>query len=379
MLTQQGPQDFADPARQGTEAGADATLRAGAAAGHGGGARRPAALSGRQKAAIIVRLLLAEGASLRLSDLPEHMQAALTEQMGTMRLVDRATLRAVVDEFLDEIESVGLSFPGGIDGAISMLGGHISDSATTRLRRLAGTAGKADPWRRIAEFDTDRLLPILENESVEIGAVVLSKTAATTAARLLERLPGEKARRIACAVSLTGKVDPETVRRIGVSLLAQLEAQPPRAFVAEASARMGEILTSSPSETREHVLAGLSETDPDFADRVRRAIFTFAHIPRRLGPGDVAKVARRMEPDDLVIALKGAQPDEDARAAGDHILANISQRLAEAIREQVAEHGAVKPRDGEAAMARIVELIRAMAADGEIELLDPDDDDAESG
>lgn len=39
----------------------------------------------RQKAAVIVRFLLADGTRLPLSSLPEHMQAALAEQMGQMR------------------------------------------------------------------------------------------------------------------------------------------------------------------------------------------------------------------------------------------------------------------------------------------------------
>lgn len=59
-------------------------------------------LSPRQKAAVIVRYLLTEGTSLPLSSLPEHMQAALAEQMGQMRLIDRATLDDVVAEFLTE-------------------------------------------------------------------------------------------------------------------------------------------------------------------------------------------------------------------------------------------------------------------------------------
>jgi hypothetical protein len=73
-------------------------------------------MTGPVKAAVIVRLLLAEGSPLPLSSLPEHMQAALTEQIGRMRLVDRTTLGAVVEEFLNELEQVGLSFPGGIEG-----------------------------------------------------------------------------------------------------------------------------------------------------------------------------------------------------------------------------------------------------------------------
>ncbi len=93
------------------------------------------------------------------------MQSALTEQMGKMRLVDRTTLGAVVEEFLNELEQVGLAFPGGIDGALAIMDGHISTTAASRLRRLAGASGKADPWDRIAGLDEDRLLPVLEEEA----------------------------------------------------------------------------------------------------------------------------------------------------------------------------------------------------------------------
>ena len=152
---------------------------------------QPLAMTGRVKAAVIVRLLLAEGSPLPLSSLPEHMQAALTEQIGRMRLVDRTTLGAVVEEFLNELEQVGLSFPGGIEGALSMMDGHISTTAANRLRRLASASGKADPWDRIIVLDEDRLLPVLEAESEEVAAVMLSKLPIPRAASLLGRLPGD--------------------------------------------------------------------------------------------------------------------------------------------------------------------------------------------
>ena len=45
----------------------------------------PVALSRRQKAAIIVRLMLAEGSPIPLSALPDGMQAELAQQIGQMR------------------------------------------------------------------------------------------------------------------------------------------------------------------------------------------------------------------------------------------------------------------------------------------------------
>lgn len=329
-------------------------------------------LTGREKAAVIVRLLLAEGAPMPLSSLPEHMQAALAEQIGQMRLVDRTTLGEVVEEFLTELEQVGLSFPGGIEGALSMMDGHISVNAANRLRRLAGASSKADPWERLIGLDAERLLPVLEEESTEVAAVMLSKLPIPKAADLLGRLPGDKARRVAYAISLTGNVDPETVRRIGISLASQLDNQPVRAFEAGPVERVGAILNVSPAATREDVLRGLELTDAAFAQHVRRAIFTFVHIPSRLSPRDVAKVLRLVDPEVLVTALAAAAQGPDAEV-GEFLLGNVSQRMAQGLRDEVAERGRVREKDAEDAMTAVVTAIRQLEAAGEIALVQPEE------
>lgn len=330
---------------------------------------QPKILNAREKAAVIVRLLMAEGSPLQITALPEHMQAALAEQMGQMRLVDRTTLGAVVAEFMGELEQVGLSFPGGIEGALSMMDGHISSTAANRLRRLAGASARADPWDRIMALDAERLLPILIEESVEVAAVMLSKLPVPKAADLLGKLPGERARRVAFAVSMTGNVDPETVRRIGLSLAGQLENQPARAFDGDPVERVGAILNVSPAFTREDVLKGLEETDAAFAEQVRRAIFTFIHLPVRVAARDVPKLVRLVEPAALVTALAGALGDAAQLAAAEFILANMSQRMSQSLREEMEARGAVKDRDAELAMNAVITAVRQLEATGEIVLI----------
>ena len=331
-------------------------------------------LTPRQKAAVIVRYLLVEGTSLPLSSLPEHMQAALAEQMGQMRLIDRSTLDDVVAEFLSELESVGLAFPGGIEGALSMMDGHISQSAASRLRRMASASSKVDPWERITALPPDRLLPILSDEAVEVGAVMLSKLPVAKAAELLGKLPGDRARRVAWAVSMTGNVDPETVRRIGAALLAELDNQPPRAFDTGPVERVGAILNVSPALTRDDVLQGLEAEDAGFAAEVRKAIFTFVHIPTRLNPRDAPKITRLVEQPQLGAALTAAQGKAGLEEAAEFLLANISQRLAQGLREEMAARGKVKDKDAEEAMNAIIGAIRTLEATGEITLITPEED-----
>lgn len=330
-------------------------------------------LSSKQKAAVIVRYLLTEGTKIPLASLPEHMQAALAEQMGQMRLIDRDTLADVVSEFLAELESVGLAFPGGIEGALSMMDGHISQNAASRLRRMASASSKVDPWERITALPPERLLPILSDEAVEVGAVMLSKLPVAKAADLLGRLPGDRARRVAYAVSMTGNVDPETVRRIGAALLAELDNQPPKAFDTGPVERVGAILNVSPALTREDVLQGLEAEDAGFAAEVRRAIFTFIHIPSRLSPRDAPKITRLVEQAQLVTALAGAQGKPGLEDAAEFLLANISQRLAQGLREEMAARGKVKDKDAEEAMTAIISAIRTLEASREITLIQPEE------
>ena len=109
-------------------------------------------LSGKAKAAIVVRLLLNEGADVPLEELPDDLQLELTQQMGKMRLVDRQTLHAVAAEFAEQLENIGLSFPNGLAGALTAMEGKISRHTHSRLRKEAGVRQFGDPWERLRKL-----------------------------------------------------------------------------------------------------------------------------------------------------------------------------------------------------------------------------------
>ena len=332
-----------------------------------------ARLTRRQKAAIIVRFLLSEGADVPLTELPEPLQESLTTQMGSMRYVDRNTLADVVAEFAAELEAMGLTFPNGVAGALSALDGRISPQTAARLKKEAGVRQFGDPWEQVRSGEAEDLLDILQRESTEIAAVMLSKLDVARAADLLGKLPGDTARRITYAVSQTEAVTPEAVDRIGLALAAQLHDVPDTAFPDGPVQRVGEILNYSAAVTRDDVLTGLEETDEDFARLVRKAIFTFVHIPDRVNPVDVPKLTREVDQAVLVTALASAS-DGDLAPAADFILDNMSKRMAEALREEIQELGTVKPRDGEEAMTQVVNAVRQLEAAGEISLNIPEED-----
>lgn len=331
-------------------------------------------LSRKAKAAIIVQFLLNEGSDVPLSSLPDDLQEELTFLLGNMRYIDRETLNQVVNEFADELEAVGLSFPGDMAGALTALDGRINPRTASRLRKESGVRQTGDPWDRINALPPERLEELVMSESTEVAAVMMSKIDVGKAAQVLAKLPGDKARRISYAVSMTTGVTPDAVDRIGLALAAQIDAEPEKAFAKRPDERLGAILNYSNAAVRDELLQQLEEEDEEFANAVRKAIFTFANIPERLNAIDVPKITRDVPPDVLATAIAGATSEEDSKSA-EFLLANMSKRMAESIREEAGGKGTVKPKVGEKAMGAVVSAIRDLVSVGEIELLDPDADE----
>ncbi|GGL63682.1 FliG C-terminal domain-containing protein [Wenxinia marina] len=341
-------------------------------AAEAGAPRGAPPLSRRRKAALIVQLALADGRALPLAELPEDAQVDLTRELGRIRLVDRETLASVAEEFLDSLDNLGLSASGGLDRAIEALSSHISPEAAARARAEVARARGLDPWPRVVALPPAELQALMENESTEVAAVCLSKLDVGKAAELLARLPGPLARRITYAVSLTSGIQPPAVRRIGEALAAQYAVKPEKAFEAPPVDRVGAILNSSKTATREAVLDALEEEDPAFAEDVRRAIFTFKDIPARLAAIDVPVVLRAVDNDRLVTALAAAMATGGAEAsAAEYLLDNISQRLADNLRDEMKGKTGLKRSVAEAAWGEVVTAIRTRAESGEITLVEP--------
>lgn len=327
---------------------------------------------------MIVQLLIGDGGKLALSKLPKDLQLLLAREVGAIRLIDRNTVNAVAAEFSRQLGDIGLSSPGGADSAIEALAAHLSPDMASMLRAEMGTAKDGDPWPMILALTDEQILTLMQSESVEVCAITMSKLPVSKAAAVLEKLPGDVARRIAFAISQTEDVAPEAVKRIGTALVLEHCTKKIMAFEKAPVARVGAILNSSPALTRDSVLEGLGDDDPIFADSVRKSIFTFKDIPARLVPTDVPACIRGVDAAELSTAIAAALAgDDEVVAAAEFILANISQRMAGQIREDAAEKGSVKGKAAEEAMRVVSSAIRELVDDGTITLISDDKDEEE--
>ena len=333
-------------------------------------------VSRSRKAAMVVQMLLAEGQRLSLSSLPEETQLRLTRELGAMRTIDRTTLLQVAAEFTRDLEAVAMTAPGGVEKALNALDGQISPATAARLREESSKSQGGDPWAQVIAMSPADLHAIATGEALEVCAVLMSKLPVAKAAELMGLIPGERARRIAFAISRTSAITPDAVARIGAALASQYAGTQAPVFAQPPVQRVGAILNSVGAATRDSVLAGLVDEDASFADDVRKAIFTFPDIATRLAAGDVPKITRNVDNAELVTALTAARAagGPDAESA-DFILANMSQRMADSLREEMGERGKVKKSEGESAMNAVVGAIRDAVDSDEISLISTEEEE----
>jgi len=324
-------------------------------------------LSQSQKAAIIARVLMDHDALPPLDDFAPRQQKLILREMSGLRHVPKDKLAVLIDEFSRELDNIGVTFSGGFATAIKRLENQLSPDTLEEVRSTELPMPEVDPWERLGELDPVELAKLIDGESIEVAALVLSKLDVSNAATLLGLLPGPRAREVTLAISRCTAIRPMQLDAIGRLLCARLDEVPEVVFDNGPAERVGAILNSSASATRDSLLDGLTETDEGFAREVRRTIFTFKDIPARLDPRSVPTLTRAVDQQTLVIALLGAKqelPDVES-----FIFDNMSQRMATQLSDEMEERKDVKPDAAEDAMGTVIATIRELEASGDIELL----------
>lgn len=122
-----------------------------------------------------------------------------------------------------------------------------------------------------------------------------------------------------------------------------------------------ELLGNLPASQRASALETLKQHDPKLARQVEESVFTFDRLAD-LDTPSLQRLLREFTPADLATALHGAP-----QGLQDKVLANLSRRLAEQLREDMEERRAAAP-EVDTVRRRILKLARQLAAEGKISL-----------
>ncbi|MEL6197144.1 MAG: FliG C-terminal domain-containing protein, partial [Pseudomonadota bacterium] len=321
-----------------------------------------------QKAAIVVAALGPDAAGPLLETLDEGSLRNFTAAMARLRRVDHEVVRHVIAEFLDAIRQQDSIVRGGLGKAREVLEPYVAEGLLSRLLDDVDSPSASNVWKKLGKVSEEALAEFLAREHPQTAAVIISKLSSEHAGKVLNRFEPDRAREVVQGITRTQTLDTAVIEAIGVSVsrdfLATNQHATPRRNPAE---RVGAIMNFVSNETRDAVLGHFEEHQPDFAEEIRRKMFTFEDIPKRLAPRDMALLVREADRDELLRALRYAA--DQGSPAVDFIFSGISSRIADQLRIEMAEIEKPRRKEGEDAQTAVVGAVRALEARGEIKLL----------
>jgi len=330
-------------------------------------------LTGVQKVAVLLMDLEPTVASEVMSHFSEDEAHEVSAEIMRMKVAAPETVDAVMDELAVMVDSGRVPVRGGAHLARKLISGAFGeDKAGDVMDRAAGVlAGKA--FEFLETMDATQILALIQEETPQIQAVVLSNLDPRIASAVLSGLDEPVRNGVAFRIATMGTPSTEAVRVTAEILKSRVSS----VATAREQAAIGgvqslvEIVNRADSATERGVLEYMTATDPELGAEVRNLMFTFADLIK-VDDRSLQLVLRNVRMDVLAKALRGANP-----ALEEKIRANMSSRNVEALDQEVAATPRLRASEVEEARGEVVRQVRELEGTGELVLTTQDEEEDE--
>jgi flagellar motor switch protein FliG len=318
-------------------------------------------LSSKEKAAILLICLGEDQAARIYKHLNEDEIEQLTLSLSSIHRVSPQMKEEVLEEFYEICLAQEYISEGGIGYARTVLEKALGSSRADELIERLSSSLQVRPFDFIRKADSAHILNLVENESPQTIALLLSYVEPKQASEVIIRLPPEIQVEVIRRIANMGSVKPEYIQEAERILEKRLSTMGlSDKMVVGGIDSVVSIINSIDRGTEKFILETLDVSDSELAEDIRKCLFVFEDIAK-LSNQAIQRVLKEVETSDITIALKSANPE-----VKNAILSNLSKRLQEMILDDMQVMGPVKLRDVEAAQQRIVNAVRQLEDAGEI-------------
>ncbi len=323
-------------------------------------------LMGKRKAAVLLSLLPPDEAAAVLKQLDESEVEILLSEMAKLGIVAEDIVQSLIDETLQRLQSYQPLAAGGVSKVRSLLiqafGAKQGAELWLKLESLLKeqTSDDIELLSKLSAVPPQHLVELVRNENPQAIALLLGLLPPSHGAAILNELSPELRSEVALRLLITESPPEEVLDTLRRSLQDAIAPAAQRTARFNGLQMLVQILINLPREVMQEILDNLEQQNPELAERVQQAMFTFEDLVK-LDDRSLQRVLREVDMRELALALKGASEE-----LKDKIFRNMSQRAAQILREEMDYMGPVRLRDVTAAQRRVVDIVRKLEEAGEI-------------
>ena len=317
-----------------------------------------------EKLAALLTMLGTESAVHILKRLAEDEVEAISVEMAKCNIISKNLQDDILREFTGVALRASTSIVGGVDFTQTALEGSVGRiRASSILSRVSPSRTPVAAMQHIADMDARQIFNLTKHEQPQTVALIISYLSPEKSADLFTMMRPDTRDQVIERLATLSSIPVEVVETIVAVLNRKAGGECSRPLNQtgglKTAARM---LNSLDKNVTKSILFALDERNPELSQSIRQKMFTFEDLSG-LDLPSLQKVLREIDMRDLAVSLKSAS--EKLKTT---LLACISKRAAETVNEEMSFMGPLKLKDIEGAQGRVIEVVRRLESEGEIEL-----------
>ncbi|WP_165793672.1 FliG C-terminal domain-containing protein [Hyphococcus luteus] len=338
------------------------------------------------KAAIVLASLSAEAAAAIVEEMSDAELRVFAKAFSELKSVSPQLLQAVAEEFIAEVGQEDNNLAGGPDETRRVLALMAQEERAERILSDMGGGGDSAVWPRIEKIEDQELADYIQAQRMPVAAAIISKLSHEKTASVLDLAEGDYAKAVLLELARKQPPSGEALEAIANVLEEELLKSSGGADEEEgedgdgpkpknnAGAKVGEIINYLPGAKRDALLDHFKEADPEIGAAVRKAILTFEELHARMPAAGATALLRDLDREVLLKAIKYGETN--APETVEFLFGNISKRMVEQYKEELAEMETPSETDGETAQREVTGEVRNLVAQGEFKLIALQEEDA---
>lgn len=316
---------------------------------------------GLNDAAILLMSLGEEEAAEVFKHLTPKEVQKLGETIARMRGVSREKVDFVIGRFTDDAAAQSLLVNDASDYVRSVLRRALGDDKASLLIDRILQGGDVSGIESLKWMDPLSVAELLRGEHPQIIAAILVHLEYEQSAAVLMQLPERMRSEVVLRVATLEGIQPTALKDLNEVLFKVLAGGDKIRKTSLGGVKTAaEMINQLGGNADVAVLDTIRSYDPDLAQKIMDKMFVFDDLVK-LDDRSLQLVLREVASETLIVALKGGSMD-----VRDKILANMSMRAAEALREDLESRGPMRLSEVEAQQREILKVVRRLAEENQI-------------
>ncbi|GGH57165.1 flagellar motor switch protein G [Comamonas phosphati] len=318
---------------------------------------------GLNDAAILLVSLGEEEAAEVFKHLTPKEVQKLGETIARMRGVTREKVDFVIDRFTNDAASQSLLVDDASDYVRSVLRRALGDDKAALLIDRIMQGGDISGIESLKWMDPLSVAELLRGEHPQIVAAILVHLEYEQSAAVLMQLPERFRSEVMLRVATLEGIQPTALKDLNEVLFKVLAGgDKVRKTSLGGVKTAAEMLNQMGGNADVAVLDTIRNYDPELAQKIMDKMFVFDDLVK-LDDRSLQLVLREVVTETLIVALKGGSME-----VRDKILANMSMRAAESLREDLEGRGPMRLSEVEAQQKEILKIVRRLVEEGQVTL-----------